>query len=303
MALALPMVSSAGEHAVHRGRTKPQCLTGIPARDYQYQSRSRSETVISRRAVLVEKSELSVEKEIERAEEIFRKRRPQLGEEGDRGTPVNGAQREPLALLMHPAVQVVAGRPGDIDLANSGHRLASQPPPCGPLPIAPYADGYYDVLPNGDTRIVDDVFVCPEPGRTRVSKKEIRLFQLEQPKLEIDHCSVSRVALQLHNDGTWVLSLRGDQNPRQEGEAQEFQPRLHLKRNLFVVRLRGYGNFAVEPTTVNMNAGKPELLDLNPVRFWVQNGEPRYLRVGGHDCRVHKFYELIDRVEVEFYYR
>jgi hypothetical protein len=182
--------------------------------------------------------------------------------------------------------------------------LASQVYPCEPVPAEAYNE-YYEVLPNGDMRIVEETIVCPEPDHAGASKEKrtISLYQLDQPRLEIDHCSVSRVALQLHDNGSWVLSLRGDQNPRQEGEERTFQPRLHLKRNLFVVRIRGYGSFREAPTAANMAVGKPELVDLEPVRFWVQNGEPRYLRVGGHDWRIREFFELIDRVELEFFYR
>jgi hypothetical protein len=132
----------------------------------------------------------------------------------------------------------------------------------------------------------------------------IELYQLDRPRLQIDHCEISQVALQLFGDGRWILSLRADQNRRPpEGEPAEYNPRLHIKRNEFVVRLRCLGAFRTEPIEVASAAGKPVLADLNVEPFWVENGQPRYIRSGGCCALVQDQFEDINRVEIEFFYR
>jgi hypothetical protein len=103
------------------------------------------------------------------------------------------------------------------------------------------------------------------------------------------------------DQGGWVLSLRADQNRRAEGEG--FVPTLYVKRNLFTVRLRCYGNFANEPTQAALDSGKPLLAAIQPPGFWVENGQPKYLRLADQDELIQRYFELIDRVEIEFFYR
>jgi len=52
------------------------------------------------------------------------------------------------------------------------------------------------------------------------------------------------------------------------------------------------------PTT-----GKPVMVDLSPYSFWVENGQPRYIRHHGYDPLVREYFRNIDRLEIEFYYR
>jgi len=132
----------------------------------------------------------------------------------------------------------------------------------------------------------------------------VDLYQLDQPSLTIDHCSISQVAVQLEDNGNWVLSLRADQNRRPaEGEGAPYNPHLYIKRNEFVVRLRCLGNFENEPVEAAPMAGKPVLAELNPEPFWVENGEPKYVRIEGYSELVDDFFRDIDRVEIEFFYR
>ncbi len=48
--------------------------------------------------------------------------------------------------------------------------------------------------------------------------------------------------------------------------------------------------------------GKPVLFELGPDRFWVQRGQPKDLWLRGTDKAVKRYFDLIDRVEIEFYY-
>jgi hypothetical protein len=168
----------------------------------------------------------------------------------------------------------------------------------------------------------------------------IKLFQFNQSTLQVDHCSISRMALTIQDNGLWRLSLQGDQNPVVEistglttvqpsstlnvGLPAPGKPPLptapirglpavrlkntnHLKRNLFVVRVRGLGAYT-EPIPVPATpsiVGKPVLLDLEPIEFWVQNGVPYPLVAEAEHPYpdVQRFFDLIDRVEIEFSYR
>jgi hypothetical protein len=137
-----------------------------------------------------------------------------------------------------------------------------------------------------------------EPPSTVVS-----LYQLDQARLQIQHCAISEVALQLHDNGLWVLSLRADQNRRPaEDEPAAYNPYLYIQRNQFVVRLRCFGTFENRPSEAGLETGKPVLATLHPDPFWVENGQPRFLRTGGCDPWVEEHFEEIDRVQVEFFY-
>jgi len=141
---------------------------------------------------------------------------------------------------------------------------------------------------------------------TQGIQKQIRYFQLDRPSLAIDHCSISQVVLQLHDNGFWVLSLHAEQNP--QGVAQPVTPSgaytAHLKRNQFVLNLRCFGAYtdAAAPDPSG-GAGRPVLFELGPVEFWVQRGKPYTLwrqgRFRGHP----NLPELVDRVEIDFSYR
>ena len=119
--------------------------------------------------------------------------------------------------------------------------------------------------------------------------------------MKIDHCEISQIVLQLCKTGDWALNLRADQNRRPPaGEPAEYNPRLHIKRNQFVIALRCLGNSLTRPS--EPGAGRPVLAVLKPRPFWVQNGQPRHLRVSGHDDLIGKHFGDIDRVQIEFYY-
>jgi len=142
-----------------------------------------------------------------------------------------------------------------------------------------------------------------------------QMYQLPVARMQADHCFLSRVAVALHDDGSYNLSFRADQNPRPGGDSPalptEFTegPRLtqqtgQLKRNLFLVRVRGYaGSGSVTGERPGPDLGRPAVWELAVEPFWVPNGEPYPGFVSGRSEMVRRYFEYIDRVEVEFTYR
>ena len=141
--------------------------------------------------------------------------------------------------------------------------------------------------------------------------RAVKAFQfVERPRLEIDHCSISRISLQLYETGDWTLTLRADQNPvrleppavdRQVTTAEEREKFTdHLKRNSFVVNLRCYARDG--ETGDDSAVGKPVVIPLEVQPFWVQAQEPRWYADQGNHPQIRQFFEFIDRVEIEFSY-
>lgn len=149
---------------------------------------------------------------------------------------------------------------------------------------------------------------APAPG------ERIRYYQMDTAALKVDHCSLSRVALTLHADGTWIFSARADQNPLMgpdQGQLVPLRPdgpmvvkfTEHLKRNQFFVKVRGYSAYPVKENLPGVSTGKPALAAITLCPFWVQRGEPYDVMLRGQQADVRQFFHLIDRVEIEFYYR
>ena len=139
------------------------------------------------------------------------------------------------------------------------------------------------------------------------------VFQLSDSRLQIEHCFVSRVAVTLYDDGRYLVSFRADQNPRVGLDAASplrVNERLEtvlqttqLRRNLFVLRVRGYGLSPLRDERLGSAIGKPALIELPLDPFMVQRAEPYSGRMEGRSDAVRRSFELIDRVEVEFTYR
>jgi len=138
--------------------------------------------------------------------------------------------------------------------------------------------------------------------------KDLKHFQWKQATVRIDHCSISAPSLRLGTNGSWVLNLQADQNPPSDDVAApaatpEGRYTAHLKRNQFVVTLRCYGPPNSEPTSADAPLGKPLLCVLGPTAFWVQRGRTQDVCKQGLSPCVEKYFNMIDRVEIEFYYR
>jgi hypothetical protein len=158
-------------------------------------------------------------------------------------------------------------------------------------------------------------------GQTAAARSRVKIYQFSPTSLQIDHCSISRMALIINDRGYWRLSLQADQNPQVDIPAAgvavtspaqvrglpslPLKQTTQLKRNLFVIRVRGLGAYSEPLPTPPAPAalGKPVLMALPPIEFWVQRGVP-YPGVFENENRdAATFFDQIDRVEIEFSYR
>ena len=289
----------------HHARTRP-CLPGaIPAADYQFRRRSGSETVVSRTALLLEKNTVETDELLGDPARINART-----EYTDENVETFGPVKD-MAQFRLDQRRTEEFRQTDRDRDRSSRfedrnmEVLPAPPPVpkGLELIPPGSRLDADPLAFDRRQTRRDVVTAKLPNDLVGQNRVIKLYQLDRQNLQIDHCSISQVALQLHNDGRWVLSLRGDQNPKPEdGKPAPYNPVLHIKRNEFFVRLRCLGAAQNEPAANGVGAGKPVLVDLAPCSFWVQNGSPRWVRTGGHSETVRAYLSRIDRVEVEFFY-
>lgn len=156
-----------------------------------------------------------------------------------------------------------------------------------------------------------DATPAPPEGQRR--RPTTQVYQLLEPRLQVDHCFLSRVSVALHEDGWYQISFRADQNPQpgedirsplKPGERLEIPLQTaQLKRNTFVVKVRGYGAAPVNVGRPNLTASTPVLVEFPPMEFVVQRGEPASKAVHLYSPTVEKYFPLIDRIEVEFTYK
>jgi hypothetical protein len=75
----------------------------------------------------------------------------------------------------------------------------------------------------------------------------------------------------------------------------------HLRRNRFLVAIRCYAGSIVG--AADGLVGKPLVIPLHVEPFWIQKEQPDQIFVSGFDPRIHDYFELIERVEIEFAYQ
>lgn len=163
---------------------------------------------------------------------------------------------------------------------------------------------------------------APAPGE--VVRERIKVFQLDRERLQVDHCSVSGLAVILHESGYWTMSLRADQNAWMTDHQRDVSTDLHLrgpatglrppipdlsletnglKRNQFFLKVRCCGAFPMTEPVGTTAPGKPVLFALPTAMFWVQRGYPVDLWDRKPLRDVRQYFDLVDRVEVDFSYR
>lgn len=223
------------------------------------------------------------------------------------------------AALLYLAIAAVL-----ITIAAGPHRGATRPPARCQLPKREYQ--YRDQ--SQPVRSVSAVGILvreplPTAGMTEhereawrhtgdpVALRAVKAFQfVERPRLRVDHCSISHMTVNLYQTGDWTLNLRADQNPLQleppevdrqvTTSEQPLKFTDHLKRNLFVIRLRCYA--LAGPSTADSAVGEPVVIPLEVRPFWVQRQQPQWHVDSGDHPRIRQYFESIDRVEIEFTY-
>jgi hypothetical protein len=144
-----------------------------------------------------------------------------------------------------------------------------------------------------------------------VSLRAVKAFQfIDRPRLQMDHCSIAQITVDLSENGDWTISLRADQNPIQlvppaldrdvttSEETAKFTD--YIKRNLFQVQLRCYARTG--GAIADSTDGKPGVIPLEVAPFWVQRQQPRWYVDTGNDPGIRQYFDIIDHVEVEFAY-
>lgn len=314
-------VAGAVELAANRARTRPGCLEGIPG-SFNYQYRPRSESVFSgsQRGVLFA---VPVRDTADQLRErgsllaVFKKRPLASAVEGSPATPP-ATSPTPMAGGQIPE--------GEWTVGTAEELPAQQPSPTfeGPRNAAPrrlfqrtdrplaMVGSDPEPVPPGkaqrDFGAAPNVSNAPNASAA-VAKPATRLYQLHRGSLAVDHCQVSEIALLLRADAIWSLSLRADQNRRADApDEARYNPQLHLKRNEFHVRLRCLGGLDTANGPTSQAAGQPILAIIEPEPFWVERGQPKFHRMTGFvrsgDQQLDSLdIALIDRVEIEFFYR
>ncbi|MFN0054898.1 MAG: hypothetical protein ACKV0T_22230 [Planctomycetales bacterium] len=167
-------------------------------------------------------------------------------------------------------------------------------------------------LLRGDSPATTPNSAATLPGATATAVKS---YQLESSSLQVDHCAISRLAVLLDRNGRCRISMQVDQNTK-ETAARAANPRPndasqqisnvqtnHQKRNEFHVVVRGYGNSPLKEDPASVPLGKPLVFRVEVCPFWVQNGESRDVVVEVPSDNVREYFDLVDRLEVDFWYR
>lgn len=188
-------------------------------------------------------------------------------------------------------------------------RHTARPTPVAGLPLYDYRTTNVRPAATASAVSLERVPVTPPGGAVPV----MQMYQLLEPRLQVDHCFLSRVAVALHPDGSYQISYRADQNPVPGADPRSpLRPNerltttlqtTQLQRNLFVVKVRGYGASPTRTGLPNLAPGAPVLVEFPAEAFWVQRGEPASKTITGTLAAVKTYYPLIDRVEVEFTYK
>jgi hypothetical protein len=236
-------------------------------------------------------------------------------------------------LLTLPAADLPATAPTATTPSRTSTIVTTPGGPSQTITTTPIA-----TTPAAISTTITNATALPIARSTVKPLARLKYFQFAPTTLAIDHCSISRIAFTIQEDGRWRLTLQADQNPVVEtatalttvlpsSNSSQLLPTTSkpslpiapiralpagtakdtafLKRNLFVVRVRGLGAFGEEiaiPAQPSI-LGKPVLFRTPPIEFWVQNGVPYSVVCESHSSDAKTFFDVVDRVEIEFEYR
>jgi hypothetical protein len=213
--------------------------------------------------------------------------------------------------ILAAAGLAMLGAAGAAGIGNPVRRARTNPKVRCDLPSHDYVYGN----PPRNARAFSDPVVLvraagPPRGPAPAGAVAYAHFQLAQPSIAVDHCSISAVVLTLWNSGHWSLDFDARQNAEDGPAAPRILPGStgpqrftdYIKRNLFAVRVRGLG-FADGEIVMAARLGRPVLFTLAPEPFWVQRRVPISPSLLGRDPRVASAFNVVDRVDVELSYQ
>lgn len=309
----------AGKIIVHRGRTVVRIRKGIPNHNYAAKNRSRSITAISKRGILMGKTVEETNRRLNRLSAIapeIKTRATTLNAFGQPVLELTGRDNLPGLTQKLLTLQSKEQRVALIDEMKAQQEFVR-------TANSNYQAEARQLAENRIQEIATQLATSPDEsesagasatGDVTNAEPRIKLFQLAQPTLSIDHCSISQFALQVEESGNWTLSLKADQNRRRNA----YKPTQYIKRNEFQIRIRALGAIRSGFTRLDDGAGRPVLAQWQPIKFFVENGAPYYARWSSDDTSeatdndakefvskelLARFFEDSDRIEVEFFYR
>lgn len=195
---------------------------------------------------------------------------------------------------------------GMVAIASASHYRFTRPQMLCAIPDRDYQFKQYSQPKRSLSAVGIPIQVATNNGAPQ--GRRIQAFQfVDTPVLTTDHCSLSKMSVLLHETGRWSVSFQADQNPVNIAPLRDVttaKPKTkatsHLLRNEFQVRVTCYGGRSFAKDT---KISRPVLVPLDPHSFWVQRGVPYPYLASGNDARIEDYFDLIDRVEIEFVYR
>lgn len=104
-----------------------------------------------------------------------------------------------------------------------------------------------------------------------VPQRRLRVWQVVDKKLSVDHCSLSNISVWIDENGNGTINLVAAQKPFIESEtARQATPATRFLRNKFHVGLRAYGMAKTADPFRTASVGQPELFQFNVPPFWVE---------------------------------
>jgi hypothetical protein len=203
-----------------------------------------------------------------------------------------------LGLLLVGSVAATAG-----DLLPY-HRRARVS--CGVSPCYDYETrrlSLPDVRETTATLLLEQVTAPPNSILTANDpRRQLRMWQVVDRPLQLDHCSLTNIAVWIDESGRWSANMTAIQQPF-VGLDRQATPAARFLRNKFHVKIHAYGLAKVQTADRTTAVGRPEIfcLCLNP--FWVDREQIKLHSDGGSISEEQRQrLPLVDRLEVEFRY-
>ncbi|HWL09845.1 MAG TPA: hypothetical protein VNQ76_15675 [Planctomicrobium sp.] len=164
----------------------------------------------------------------------------------------------------------------------------------GPQPVNPV---------SGVSQLAIPLTYTYTDADTRSEKSvQAKVFQLDASELRNDHCQLTKVALTIQQNGKWMLNFTARQDPdlvptHMRASFERFE------RNLFCVSVYGAGLFPTIERIDVSPTGKPQLFYLFLQPTVLEKRQISRLNYSGHSDEISRYFELIDRVEIDLRYR